>query len=117
MTDHDTEEADLTGFIFEKLLPEEGSAVTPLTKRQMEEDAKAAKDREYTAMPLHDKIAYVHKLVNDPRGERLAEVKYEADPDTGKLVRKGNPVKERKDPLEIESGMALYNDYYESSTK
>ena len=108
---------DISGFIFEKLSPEEPHSSTPLTMRQKDEEHKNTKENEYNNMQLTDKLLYLHKLVYDPHGEVLPQVKYEADPDTGKLVRKGNSQPPKGDPFEVAQGMTQFNDFYENPSK
>ena len=110
-------ETDLSGFIFEKLSSEEPYTLTPLTQRQKEEETKTAKENEFQNMMLRDKVACLHKLVYDPFGQMLSTIKYEADPDTGKLVRKGEAVPSKLDTFEIATSISAYGDFYDPSNK
>lgn len=110
-------EADLSGFIFEKLSPEEPLLISPLTKRQKEQEIKQGKENEYSSMLLRDKIAYLHKAVFDPQGQKIAKIQYSEDPDTGKLVREGEVTNTCPDPFGIESGISMFKEYYDSALK
>ena len=110
-------EIDLKGFIFDKLSPEESSTLSPLAQRKREEDAKATKESDYLSMILKDKLLCLHKIVHDMETQVLTNIKYEADPDTGRLIRKGEPLPAIADPFEITNGIESFNEYYESASK
>ena len=110
-------EVNLDGFIFEKLEPEESGVLSVMTQRQKEEELKEERMNEYENMPLKDKLLNVHKRVCDPDEKVLAQIKYNADPETGKLIREGEVTQGKDDPYEIDEGIEMYNEFYSHPNK
>ncbi len=105
-------EVDLTGFIFEKLQPEEPLAVSPITQREQAHAAKVAQSQDFLRMPLKDKLAWLHKTLYDPQGNSLRNIEYDEDPETGGMVRKGELGHDTPDPFDITAGIAMFAEFY-----
>ena len=103
---------ELEGLIFEKLNAKEAGILSLIEERKKEEDLKVMKENEHETIPLKDKLLSLHKIVNDPDDERLAQVEYSADPETGKLIRNGKILPPKEDPFGIEKGMEQYEEFY-----
>ena len=110
-------DVDLTDFIFDKLAQDEPLALSPLTQRLHDEEAKAARAKGFHRMQLKDKLLWLHKTIHDPLGQAFAAIQYEQDPESGALVRKGELVPPPPDPFDIAAGIALFSDFYASPAK